>query len=58
MARDPDGETFIYGKFDELSARTLLALQSELIELEARLKELDEKTRRGTNMGLKQSART
>lgn len=58
MARDPDSETFIYSKFDELNARTLLALQSELIELEARLEELDEETRRGTDMGLEQSTRT
>lgn len=57
MACDQDNETFIYRKFDELSARNLLNMQSEVIELEAKLKALDEETRQGTDTELKQSAR-
>lgn len=34
IARDPDGETFIFRKFAGLTARRLLQLESELIELE------------------------
>ena len=45
IARDPDNETFIFRRFDELSVRNLLNLQSELIELETRLRALDEETR-------------
>lgn len=41
MAKDPDSETFIYRKFDQLSARNLLFLQCQLIELEEKLKKLD-----------------
>lgn len=35
IARDPDNKTYIYRKFDRLSARNLLHLQSQLIALEA-----------------------
>jgi hypothetical protein len=41
IARDPDNETFIYRKFDRLAARNLLHMQSELIALEAELREHD-----------------
>ncbi|KAF6798239.1 hypothetical protein CMUS01_15725 [Colletotrichum musicola] len=42
MARDVDNETLIYRRFDELSARCILNLQSELLELEEQLQKLDE----------------
>lgn len=42
IARDPDSETYIFRKFDELSARNLLHLQSQVISLESRLKRLNE----------------
>ena len=41
IARDPDKSTAIYRRFDRLSARNLLCLQSELVELEARQDQLD-----------------
>jgi hypothetical protein len=42
VASDGDKSTAIYRRFDQLSARTLLYLQSELVELEARRVELDQ----------------
>ena len=41
IASDPDKSTAIYRRFDRLSARNLLCLQSELVELEARQDHLD-----------------
>ncbi|KAJ8133252.1 hypothetical protein O1611_g375 [Lasiodiplodia mahajangana] len=41
IASDPDSEPFIFRKFDELGALNLLYLQSDMIHLEAQLKELD-----------------
>jgi hypothetical protein len=34
LAHDPDNESFVFRKFDRLSARNLLNLQNELLELE------------------------
>ncbi|ERF74840.1 hypothetical protein EPUS_03224 [Endocarpon pusillum Z07020] len=42
IASDPGHSTAIYRRFDFLSARTLLLLQSELVELEAQLRVLDQ----------------
>jgi hypothetical protein len=47
IASDPDHSTAIYRRFDELSARNLLYLQSELAELKARQDELDQEDIRG-----------
>jgi hypothetical protein len=44
MARDPDNEIVIYRKFDILSVRNLLNLQSEIIYLESKLESLDNET--------------
>ncbi|KAI1185408.1 hypothetical protein F5B17DRAFT_32653 [Nemania serpens] len=41
IALDPDGETFVFRKFDELAARNLLCLQSELLSIEKELALLD-----------------
>ena len=41
MTLDPDNEALIFRKFDYLSARRTLHLQSQLLELEDRLRELD-----------------
>src|SRR5277367_1163522 len=57
MARDPDNESFIYRKFDKLSARNLLNLQSELINLESKLEKFDNETQNSNDQVLKQSAR-
>lgn len=42
ITRDPDDETLIYRRFNRLSARNLLSLQCQLIELEAELDCYDE----------------
>jgi hypothetical protein len=47
IASDPDHSTAIYHQFDELSARNLLYLQSELAELKARQYELDQEDLKG-----------
>jgi hypothetical protein len=57
IARDPDNETFIYRRFDQLSARNLLYLQSEVLVLERRLERLDAETAKSADMELKDSAR-
>lgn len=41
IAEDPDSETFIFRKFDRLSARNLLFLQSQIFALEAESDKLD-----------------
>ena len=41
IARDPDQETFVFRKFKRLTARALLHLQAELIDLEHQLDALD-----------------
>ena len=58
IALDPDNETFIYRKFDELSARNLLYLQSELLYLERKLKRLDDEVRRTDDPDVQDAART
>jgi len=55
---DPDNETLIYRKFDELAARNLLYLQSELLVLENQLNELDVRDALSEDMDLKDAART
>ncbi len=57
MTRDPDNESFIYRKFDKLSARNLLNLQSELIDLESKLEKFDTESRSSNDQVLKQSTR-
>ncbi|KAH8784635.1 hypothetical protein BGZ57DRAFT_940407 [Hyaloscypha finlandica] len=57
MAKDPDSESFVYRKFDKLSARNLLNLQSELIDLESRQEKFDEESRNSNDQVLKQSNR-
>jgi hypothetical protein len=57
MTRDPDNESFIYRKFDKLSARNLLNLQSELIDLESKLEKFDDESRKCNDQVLKQSTR-
>ncbi|KAF7189846.1 hypothetical protein HII31_08953 [Pseudocercospora fuligena] len=42
LAGDPDSETYIFRKFSVLTARHLVHLQCELLELEQQLKSLDD----------------
>ncbi|RYP14827.1 hypothetical protein DL765_006128 [Monosporascus sp. GIB2] len=58
IALDNDNETFVYGKFDELAARNLLYLQSELLVLEKQLNELDKNDANSEDLDLKDAART
>jgi len=44
VAADCDNETFIFRRFNELGARNLLYLQTELLVLEAQLKKMDDAT--------------
>jgi len=41
IARDPDNETYVFRKFDRLSARNLLNLQNEMIDLESKIDAMD-----------------
>ncbi|PTB49369.1 hypothetical protein M431DRAFT_9962 [Trichoderma harzianum CBS 226.95] len=52
IALDPDKETSIYRKFDELAARNLLYLQSELLVLENKLDQLDRSDAKSDDMDL------
>lgn len=45
MARDPDGETFIFRRFDSLAARNLLHLQAEIFAMKRNITELDSAAR-------------
>ncbi|GAB7336721.1 hypothetical protein MBLNU13_g10824t1 [Cladosporium sp. NU13] len=58
IARDPDQETFVFRKFDELTARNLLNLQGELIDLESRLATLDDEVKSSTDPYLRSSMRS
>ncbi|KAI0810176.1 hypothetical protein GGR55DRAFT_695381 [Xylaria sp. FL0064] len=42
IASDSDSEPFIFRKFDELAALNLLYLQSEMLSIEAQLRQLDQ----------------
>lgn len=56
MAEDPDSETFIFRKFERLSARNLLFLQSRVYELEERSEKLDRELSQA-DVGLRLSMR-
>ncbi|SPO03231.1 uncharacterized protein DNG_05913 [Cephalotrichum gorgonifer] len=58
VSLDRDNEGFVFRKFDELAARNLLYLQSEILHLEGRLRELDEQDVASDDMALKDAART
>lgn len=57
IARDPDSELYIFRRFNWLSARDLLHLQSEVLELEHALKELDARTFTSPDLKVKQTLR-
>jgi len=57
IASDPEHSTTIYRRFDFLSARNLLFLQSELVELEADLRRFDQEDLRNTQTEDSDSAR-
>ena len=57
IARDPDHETYVFRKFKRLTARMLLHLQSELVNLECQLDELDREADNGDDKDLQRSMR-
>jgi hypothetical protein len=57
IASDPEHSTAIYRRFDFLSARNLLFLQSEVVELEADLRRFDQEDLRNTQTEDSDSAR-
>ncbi|CAI7587269.1 unnamed protein product [Penicillium manginii] len=57
IGRDPDGETLVFRRFRQLSARNLLHLQSQLIQLEQEIDELDNEARRSNDLDARQASR-
>lgn len=57
LASDPDGETLVFRKFNELATVNLLYLQSELLEVEGRLSELNEAALKSKDMDLLSATR-
>ena len=58
ISLDLDNEAFVFRKFDDLAARNLLYLQSELLHLEGRIQDMDERDAASDDMALKDVART
>ena len=56
IAKDPDNTSTIYRRFDRLTARNLLYLQSKLQNLEATLDELDNEDLRTDDVESKKAA--
>jgi hypothetical protein len=57
MSEDPDNETLVFRKFDELTIHNLLYLQSEVLELEERLHMMNKAVSGGYDMDQKDAAR-
>lgn len=55
-ARDPDNETFVFRRFDRLSARNILHQQARLVALEHEIDAQDEETRYGDDEDAKESS--
>jgi hypothetical protein len=58
IAQDPDKETYIFCRFDKLTARNLLNLQGELLVLQDELDELDAKVAKSPDPDLHSSMRS
>jgi len=57
IGRDPDNETFVFRKFDRLSARNLLHLQCQLIQPEDEIDKLDDEARKSSDLDARQASR-
>ena len=57
IGRDPDNETFVFCKFDRLSARNLLHLQCQLIQVEDEIDKLNDKARKSSDLDTRQASR-
>lgn len=58
LASDPDNETLVFRKFDDLAALNLLYMQSEILELQKRVRDMHKATVDGYDMDLRDAART
>lgn len=58
IAQDPDHETFVFRRFDELTARNLLNMQSELLALQEDLAQIDKEANSGSDLDLSLSMRS
>lgn len=54
---DPDGETLVLRRFRRLGARNLLHLQSQLIQLEKEIDDLDLQARTSADLNSRQASR-
>jgi hypothetical protein len=54
---DPDGETLVFRRFRRLSARNLLHMQSQLIQLEQEIDGLDMQARTSADLDARQASR-
>jgi hypothetical protein len=57
IARDVDGDTYMFRKFDRLAARNILHLQARLVALEYEIDQLDEQARQCKDPNVKLSSR-
>lgn len=57
IAQDPDGEALVFRRFNQLTARNLLHLQSQLIILEKRLEKYDKEVFEGRDMDIRLASR-
>jgi hypothetical protein len=58
IARDPDGETFVFRKFDRLAARHILHLQASILALEHEIDEQDRIARASADYEARQSSKS
>ena len=57
IASDPDHESYVFRRFNNLTARRLLYMQSEVLELEDRLATFDRQAARSNDHALQSSLR-
>lgn len=58
IARDPDGETFVFRKFDQLAARYALHLQAWITSLESEIYEQDRIAKNHAEYEVRQGSRS
>jgi hypothetical protein len=58
IAQDPDNETYVFRRFDRLTARNLLNLQGELLALQDKLDALDEQAASSPDPHLRSSMKS
>lgn len=58
LASDPDNETLVFRKFDDLAALSLLYMQSEILEMQKKVRDMHKATVDSYDMDLRDAART